>query len=55
MSVSHAEFTLERRYGHTPAQVFSAFADPALKERWFASASSTATTSSTTAASSRSR
>lgn len=36
MSVSHAEFTLERRYPQTPAQVFSAFADPALKERWFA-------------------
>ncbi|HVY95868.1 MAG TPA: SRPBCC family protein [Solirubrobacterales bacterium] len=36
MSVSHAEFTIERHYRQTPAQVFSAFADPALKERWFA-------------------
>lgn len=36
MSVSHAEFTIERRYAQTPAQVFSAFAEPALRERWFA-------------------
>jgi uncharacterized protein YndB with AHSA1/START domain len=36
MSVSHAEFSLERRYPQTPAQTFSAFADPELKQRWFA-------------------
>jgi uncharacterized protein YndB with AHSA1/START domain len=36
MSVAHAEFTLERRYPQTPAQTFSAFADPDLKRRWFA-------------------
>lgn len=36
MSVTHAAFTLERRLGHTPAQTYSAFADPALKRRWFA-------------------
>jgi uncharacterized protein YndB with AHSA1/START domain len=36
MSVTHAEFTLERRYPQTPAQTFSAFSDPQLKRRWFA-------------------
>ncbi len=38
MSVTHAEFTIERRYGCTPAQTFSAFADAELKQRWFANA-----------------
>jgi uncharacterized protein YndB with AHSA1/START domain len=36
MSTTHAEFTIERRFGHTPQQTFSAFADPALKRQWFA-------------------
>lgn len=36
MSVIHADFTIERQYDCTPAQTFSAFADPALKGRWFA-------------------
>lgn len=36
MSVTHAEFTIEREYPQTRAQVFAAFADPALRERWFA-------------------
>jgi uncharacterized protein YndB with AHSA1/START domain len=36
MSVTHSEFTIERDYPQRPAQVFAAFADPALKERWFA-------------------
>jgi uncharacterized protein YndB with AHSA1/START domain len=36
MTVTHAEFTIERRYPQTPAQTFSAFADPALKRRWSA-------------------
>jgi uncharacterized protein YndB with AHSA1/START domain len=36
MSVIHADFTIERQYDCTPAQAFSAFADPALKARWFA-------------------
>ena len=36
MSVTHNEFTIERDYPQTPAQAFSAFADPALKEQWFA-------------------
>ncbi|HEX6388589.1 MAG TPA: SRPBCC family protein [Solirubrobacteraceae bacterium] len=36
MSIAHAEFTIERRFPQTPAQTFSAFADPELKRRWFA-------------------
>jgi uncharacterized protein YndB with AHSA1/START domain len=36
MSIVHADFTIERQYDTTPAQTFSAFADPALKEGWFA-------------------
>jgi uncharacterized protein YndB with AHSA1/START domain len=36
MSVTHADFTIERRYGCSPPQTFSAFADPALKREWFA-------------------
>ena len=36
MNVTHANFTLERRFPQTPAQVFSAFADPELRRRWFA-------------------
>ena len=36
MSVTHAEFTIERRFPQTPAQTFSAFADPELKRQWFA-------------------
>jgi uncharacterized protein YndB with AHSA1/START domain len=36
MSVSHASFTIERTYGCTAAQAFSAFSDPDLKRRWFA-------------------
>lgn len=36
MSVIHADFTIERRYGCTPRQAFSAWADPALKRQWFA-------------------
>jgi uncharacterized protein YndB with AHSA1/START domain len=36
MSIVHADFTIERQYDTTPAQTFSAFADPTLKEAWFA-------------------
>jgi uncharacterized protein YndB with AHSA1/START domain len=36
VSVHHAEFTIERRFPHSPARTFSAFADPELKQRWFA-------------------
>lgn len=35
-SVTHASFTLERSYDAPPAKVFNAFADPAIKRRWFA-------------------
>ncbi|HEY2056535.1 MAG TPA: SRPBCC family protein [Solirubrobacterales bacterium] len=36
MSVTHADFTIERQYDTTPSQTFSAFADPELKGAWFA-------------------
>ncbi|HTU14952.1 MAG TPA: SRPBCC domain-containing protein [Solirubrobacterales bacterium] len=36
MSVTHDQFTLERRYGHSSERAFSAFADPELKKQWFA-------------------
>jgi uncharacterized protein YndB with AHSA1/START domain len=36
MSVTHADFTIERRYGCTPRETFSAFSDPELKRQWFA-------------------
>lgn len=36
MSVVHSEFTIERHYEFTPAQTFSAFANPDLKRQWFA-------------------
>ena len=35
-SVTHATFSIERRYPAAPARVFAAFADPELKHRWFA-------------------
>ena len=35
-SVVHATFVIERTHGVPPAQVFAAFADPAVKGRWFA-------------------
>jgi uncharacterized protein YndB with AHSA1/START domain len=35
-SVTHATFSLERSYRASTAQVFSAWADPAAKARWFA-------------------
>lgn len=35
-SVAHATFTIERRYAAPPRRVFNAFADPAIKRRWFA-------------------
>jgi len=34
-SVNHTTFTLERSYDVPPARVFQAFADPAIKRRWF--------------------
>lgn len=36
MSVTHADFTIERHFGCTPRQTFSAFSDPELKRQWFA-------------------
>lgn len=38
MSVEHATFTIERTYPAAPGAVFRAWADPALKKRWFADA-----------------
>jgi len=35
-SVTHATFTLVHSYDAPPAKVFRAFADPAIKRRWFA-------------------
>jgi uncharacterized protein YndB with AHSA1/START domain len=35
-SVTHATFVIERTYPAPPARVFAAFADPAIKKRWFA-------------------
>jgi len=35
-TVTHATFTIERRYSAGPERVFAAFADPAKKRRWFA-------------------
>ncbi len=32
--VTHASFTIERRYDHPPSKVFGGFADPAAKRRW---------------------
>jgi uncharacterized protein YndB with AHSA1/START domain len=34
-TVTHATFTLERTYPVPPAQVFTAWADPKIKVRWF--------------------
>ncbi len=31
----HESYTIERRYRSAPAKVFAAFADPAVKRRWF--------------------
>ena len=37
-SVTHATFTLEHAYPVPPARVFDAWADPAVKTRWFTGA-----------------
>jgi uncharacterized protein YndB with AHSA1/START domain len=36
MSITHANFTIERSYAWTPQQTFAAFSDPALRRQWFA-------------------
>jgi uncharacterized protein YndB with AHSA1/START domain len=38
VTVTHATFTLERCYDNSPGRVFKAWADPAVKTRWFAGA-----------------
>ena len=35
-AVTHAAFTIERRYPVPPQRVFAAWADPETKRRWFA-------------------
>jgi uncharacterized protein YndB with AHSA1/START domain len=35
MSLRHHDFTIDRHFGQTPEQTFQAFADPALRQRWF--------------------
>ena len=35
MSIRQHDFTIERRFRQTPPEAFRAFADPALKRRWF--------------------
>jgi uncharacterized protein YndB with AHSA1/START domain len=34
-STHHATFVIERRFAAPPSRVFAAFADPAIKARWF--------------------
>ena len=34
-SIAHGTFILERNYPASPARVFRAWADPAIKQRWF--------------------
>ena len=36
MSVTHASFTITRRWKAKPARVFAAFADESQKDKWFA-------------------
>ena len=35
MSIRQHDFTIERRFRQSPVQTFQAFADPALRQRWF--------------------
>ncbi len=39
-SIAHGTFVLERKYPASPARVFQAWADPAIKQRWFGSGES---------------
>jgi len=39
MSLTHSTFVVKRRYPVNASRVFSAFADPELKRRWFAESS----------------
>ncbi|OCO98211.1 MULTISPECIES: SRPBCC family protein [unclassified Ensifer] len=42
-SVEHWSFTIERCFKATPEQVFTAFSEPAAKERWFVNVEAGAT------------
>ena len=46
-SVIHHTFSIERTYPVSPERVFQAFADPAIKARWFVSPEGWTTTEST--------
>ncbi|GMV31940.1 MAG: activator of HSP90 ATPase [Rhodanobacteraceae bacterium] len=37
-AVAHAQFTIVRHYAAAPAWVFAAWADPAIRQRWFVAA-----------------
>src|SRR5215207_4919466 len=39
-SVAHGSFTIERSYDVPPARVFKAWADPAIKAKWFGAGAS---------------
>lgn len=39
-SIAHGTFVVERRYPATPARVFRAWADPAVKQLWFGAGAS---------------
>lgn len=41
-SIAHGTFVLERKYPASPARVFRAWADPAVKQRWFGDGSTPA-------------
>ena len=34
-SIVHGSFTVKRTYPHSPAKVFNAWADPAIKRQWY--------------------
>jgi uncharacterized protein YndB with AHSA1/START domain len=36
MSITHAQFSIERNYSCSPRQAFRGFSDPELKRQWFA-------------------
>jgi uncharacterized protein YndB with AHSA1/START domain len=40
-SVTHSTFVIEHRYPYPPERLFTAFADPAKKRRWFAEGDAT--------------
>ena len=42
-SIAHGTFVLERKYPASPARLFRAWADPAIKQRWFGDGNTPAT------------